>query len=117
VLEGDPKQIEAFMGAAELDVIGTEDQGGLMGKSLSLVEAIVPEESRVVGRTMLGLRLIQRHGVTLLGISRQGRRFRERVAPADQGRRRAAADRARQEHRRRQPSGSGFCRWKTAGLR
>ncbi|GAB5462529.1 SLC13 family permease [Hoeflea alexandrii] len=79
VLEGDPKQIEAFMGAAELDVIGTEDQGGLMGKSLSLVEAIVPEESSVVGRTMLGLRLIQRHGVTLLGISRQGRRFRERV--------------------------------------
>jgi di/tricarboxylate transporter len=80
VLEGDPKQIEAFMGAAELDVIGTEDQGGLMGKSLSLVEAIVPEESSVVGRTMLGLRLIQRHGVTLLGISRQGRRFRERVS-------------------------------------
>jgi di/tricarboxylate transporter len=79
VLEGDPKQIEAFMGAAELDVIGTEDQGGLMGKSLSLVEAIVPEESSVVGRTMLGLRLIQRHGVTLLGLSRQGRRFRERV--------------------------------------
>jgi hypothetical protein len=28
---------------------------------------------------MLGLRLIQRHGVTLLGVSRQGRRFRERV--------------------------------------
>jgi hypothetical protein len=30
---GDPKQIEAFMGAAELDVIGTEEHGGLMGKS------------------------------------------------------------------------------------
>ncbi|MCY0092695.1 SLC13 family permease [Hoeflea ulvae] len=79
VLEGDPKQIEAFMGAAELNTIGTEEHGGLMGKSLSLVEAIVPEEASVVGRTMLGLRLIQRHGVTLLGISRQGRRFRERV--------------------------------------
>ncbi|PHR18557.1 MAG: SLC13 family permease [Hoeflea sp.] len=80
VLEGDPKQIEAFMGAAELDAIGTEEHGGLMGKSLSLVEAIVPEESSAVGRTMLGLRLIQRHGVTLLGISRQGQRFRERVS-------------------------------------
>tara|TARA_R110002050_G_scaffold279735_2_gene426491 strand:- start:6196 stop:7962 length:1767 start_codon:yes stop_codon:yes gene_type:complete len=80
VLEGDPKQIEAFMGAADLDAIGTEEHGGLMGKSLSLVEAIVPEEATVVGRTMLGLRLIQRHGVTLLGISRQGRRFRERVS-------------------------------------
>lgn len=80
VLEGDPKQIEAFMGAADLDAIGTEEHGGLMGKSLSLVEAIVPEEATVVGRTMLGLRLIQRHGVTLLGLSRQGKRFRERVS-------------------------------------
>ncbi|AKI03030.1 di-/tricarboxylate transporter [Hoeflea sp. IMCC20628] len=80
VLEGDPKQIEAFMGAAELDVTGTEEHKGLMGKSLSLVEAIVPEEANVVGRTMLGMRLVQRHGVTLLGISRQGRRFRERVS-------------------------------------
>ena len=80
VLEGDPKQIEAFMGAADLDAIGTEEHGGLMGKSLSLVEAIVPEEASVVGRTMLGLRLIQRHGVTLLGLSRQGKRFRERVS-------------------------------------
>lgn len=80
VLEGDPKQIEAFMGAAELEAVGTEEHKGLMGKSLSLVEAIVPEEANVVGRTMLGMRLIQRHGVTLLGISRQGRRFRERVS-------------------------------------
>jgi len=80
VLEGDPKQIEAFMGAAELDAVGTEEHKGLMGKSLSLVEAIVPEEANVVGRTMLGMRLIQRHGVTLLGLSRQGQRFRERVS-------------------------------------
>ena len=80
VLEGDPKQIEAFMGAAELEAVGTEEHKGLMGKSLSLVEAIVPEEANVVGRTMLGMRLIQRHGVTLLGISRQGKRFRERVS-------------------------------------
>ncbi|KGF67141.1 potassium transporter TrkA [Hoeflea sp. BAL378] len=79
VLEGDPKQIEALMGAAELDAVGTEEHESLMGKSLSLVEAIVPEEAHVVGRTMNALRLIQRHGVTLLGVSRQGTRFRERV--------------------------------------
>ena len=80
VLEGDPKQIEAFMGAADLDAVGTEGHDGLMGKSLSLVEAIVPVDAHVVGRSMLGLRLIQRHGVTLLGVSRQGKRFRERVS-------------------------------------
>lgn len=78
-LEGDPKQIEAFMGAAELDTVGAEQHGGLLGKSLSLVEVIVPEDARIVGRTTAGLRLVQKHGVTLLGVSRQGRRFRERV--------------------------------------
>ncbi|MDF1607555.1 SLC13 family permease [Hoeflea sp. YIM 152468] len=80
VLEGDPKQIEAFIGAAELDAIETSDHDGLMGKSLSLVEAIVPADANVVGRSVEGLRLTQRHGVKLLGISRQGKRFRERVS-------------------------------------
>lgn len=79
VLEGDPKQIEAFMGAAELDTVGSDKHGGLIGRSMSLVEAIVPEDARVVGRNTLGMRLVQRHGVTLLGVSRQGKRFRERV--------------------------------------
>ncbi len=78
-LEGDPKQIEAFMGAAGLDTIGAEEHGGLLGKSLSLVEVIVPEDARIVGRTTAGLRLVRKHGVTLLGVSRQGKRFRERV--------------------------------------
>jgi di/tricarboxylate transporter len=79
VLEGDPKQIEAFMGAAELDVVGTEKHGGLLGRSLSLVEAIVPEDASIVGRTTQSMRLVQRHGVTLLGVSRQGKKFRDRV--------------------------------------
>jgi uncharacterized protein with PhoU and TrkA domain len=48
-------------------------------KSLSLVEAIVPDGARIVGRSTAGLRLLSRHGVTLLGVSREGKRFRERV--------------------------------------
>ncbi len=79
VLEGDPKAIEAFMGAAELDFAGSEKHGGLRGQSLSLIEAIVPEDSRIAGRTSMDLRLLYRHGVTLLGVSRQGKRFRDRV--------------------------------------
>jgi di/tricarboxylate transporter len=79
VLEGDPKQIEALMGAAELEAIGAEKHGGLLGRSLSLVEAIVPEDARLVGRTTETLRLVGRYGVTLLGVSRQGKKFRDRV--------------------------------------
>lgn len=79
VLEGEPKAIEAFIGAAELNTSASEKHGGIRGQSLVLVEAIVPDNARMVGRTALDLRLLYRRGVTLLGVSRQGKRFRERV--------------------------------------
>jgi di/tricarboxylate transporter len=80
VLEGDPKSIEAFLGAAQLDFIGKDrHESGISSGSLKLSEAIVPEGARVEGRTSDELRLLTRHGVTLLGVSRQGKRFRDRV--------------------------------------
>ncbi|WP_299377356.1 SLC13 family permease, partial [uncultured Kiloniella sp.] len=80
VLEGDPKSIEAFLGSAELDFAGKEKhEHGLTSSSLKLAEAIVPEGARIEGRSSNSLRLLSRHGVTLLGVSRQGKRFRERV--------------------------------------
>lgn len=79
VLEGNSKSIEAFIGAAQLSAPGQDKHGGLTGKSMTLVEAVVPHESRMIGRTAHEMRLIQRRGVTLLGLSRQGKRFRQRV--------------------------------------
>jgi di/tricarboxylate transporter len=80
VVEGDPKSIEAFFGSAELSFAGEEKhQVGLTSPSLVLTEAIVPDSSRITGRCSYDLRLLTRHGITLLGVSRQGRRFRERV--------------------------------------
>ncbi|MEH6606942.1 MAG: SLC13 family permease [Pseudomonadales bacterium] len=80
VLEGDPKSIETFLGAAQLDFIGRDrHEGGISSGSLKLSEAIVPDGARVEGRTSDELRLLTRHGVTLLGVSRQGERFRDRV--------------------------------------
>ncbi len=40
---------------------------------------VVPEGARIAGRSALSLRLLARFGITLLGISRQGRRFADRV--------------------------------------
>ncbi|MEM1288052.1 MAG: SLC13 family permease [Pseudomonadota bacterium] len=79
VLEGNPEAIESFMGAIELDFSGSEKHGGLRGGSLSLIEAIVPDDARIVGRSENDVRLLYRHGVTLLGVSRGGKRFRDRV--------------------------------------
>lgn len=80
VLEGKPKAIEAFMGAADLTFAGSEKHDlGLRGDTMSLIEAIVPDSARIAGRSAISLRLLYRHGVTLLGVSRQGKRFRDRV--------------------------------------
>jgi di/tricarboxylate transporter len=79
VLEGDPKAIEAFMGAADLDFAGSERHGGLRGANLKLIEAIVPDGARIANRSEMEVRLLSRHGVTLLGVSREGKRFRDRV--------------------------------------
>jgi di/tricarboxylate transporter len=80
VLEGDPKSIEAFLGSAALGFAGEEKhESGLTSPSLALIETIVPDSSRIVGRCSYDLRLLTRHGITLLGVSRQGTRFRDRV--------------------------------------
>lgn len=84
VVEGDPKAIEAFMGAAKLEFAGSDKhKGGLTGGSLSLREAIVPDGARIVGRTAFSLSLLHGHGVTLLGVSRRGRRVHARVRHLD----------------------------------
>ena len=80
VIEGDPKAIEAFMGKADLDFTGTEEhEEGLSGGGLTLMEVIIPDGARVAGRTAAGLGLLRRWDVGLIGLSRQGRRVRERV--------------------------------------
>ena len=80
VVEGEPKSIEAFLGQADLDFAGSEKHGGgVTSPGLVLVEAIVPETSRIAGRTARRLKLLYSHSVTLLGVSRSGQRFRDRV--------------------------------------
>ena len=80
VVEGDPKSIEAFMGQAGLEFAGSEKhQGGVVAPGLMLSEVIVPDGARIDGRTSRSLKLLSRHAVTLLGVSRGGQRFRDRV--------------------------------------
>ncbi len=80
VLEAAPKAIDEFVGKLKLEYVGQEQHStGLAGEDLSLMEVVVPPGARIEGRSALSLRLLYNHGVTLLGVSRQGRRFRERV--------------------------------------
>jgi di/tricarboxylate transporter len=78
VLEAHPDRIDAALGALELDYVGAGSKS-LADEYLGLVEAVVPEDARLVGRSAGAFRLLYRYGVGLVGIARGGQRFRERV--------------------------------------
>jgi di/tricarboxylate transporter len=80
VLQAAPDAIEGLVGALKLKYAGTVGKDGVFaGEDMSLLEVVVPQGARLAGRSALSLKLLYRHGVTLLGISRQGRRFTDRV--------------------------------------
>ena len=79
VIEAKAEAIDAFVGALKLEYVGSEQHNAVTGEGTSLIEVVVPEGARIEGRSALGVQLLYRHGVTLLGVSRQGRAFRDRV--------------------------------------
>ncbi|MCP4076982.1 MAG: SLC13 family permease [Gammaproteobacteria bacterium] len=79
VLEAGPKAIESFASSVKLSYSRSEKHTGTLAGTLSMVETTVPVESRITGRCALDLRLLYRHGIMLLGVSREGKPFRDRV--------------------------------------
>jgi di/tricarboxylate transporter len=79
VLEAHPDAIDRLVGALKLEYVRPENPAAVAGEDLSLIEVVVPEGARIDGRSAQSLRLLHRHDVTLLGVSRQGKRFRDRV--------------------------------------
>jgi len=79
VIKAGADAIDQFVGSLKLEYVGSENQSGLVGDDVSLMEIVVPEDARIAGRSAYGVRLLYRHGVTLLGVSRQGRTVRERL--------------------------------------
>ena len=81
VLKATPEGIEAIVGALGLQYARKKStEGGVFtSDDASLLEVVVPQGARIDGRSSRSLRLMYRHGVTLLGVSRQGKRFIKRV--------------------------------------
>lgn len=80
VVEASPQAIEELTGSFGLEYAGSEKYSGTLDTTdMGLIEVVVPLGSRIDGRSAISLRLLYRHGVTLLGVSRRGRPFRKRV--------------------------------------
>ncbi|MCH7538491.1 MAG: SLC13 family permease [Proteobacteria bacterium] len=78
VIEASPDSLEEALGALGLEYIGS-GEGQLGADDLLLTEAVVQETSRLAARSAMSLRLLYRYRVALVGVSRQGQRFRENV--------------------------------------
>lgn len=79
LLEGGPEAIEQFLGASGLKYSGADKHSGLVGEAAAMSEVVVTSSSPIIGRSAINFGLLRRFGVTLLGVSRQGRKFRARV--------------------------------------
>jgi di/tricarboxylate transporter len=78
VVEADPENIESVLGSMGLEYLGT-GVAALEGEDLTLSEVVVPESSRLGGRSTASFKLLYRYGAALVGVSRRGRRFRDNV--------------------------------------
>ncbi len=80
VVEAKPQAIEELSGLIGVEFVGSEKhEGKLVSAETGFMEVVVPAGARIEGRSALNLRLLYRHNVTLMGISRQGQRIVERV--------------------------------------
>jgi di/tricarboxylate transporter len=78
VVEANPSNIEELLGEMKFEYVGS-GVAQLKEENLLLSEVVVPETSRLNGRSTSSLRLLYRYGVALVGVSRGGKRFRDHV--------------------------------------
>ncbi len=78
VIEASPDSLEEAIGSLGLEYVG-KGEGSLESDDLTLIEVVVRESSRLVGRSAMSLRLLYRYQVALVGVSRQGTRIRQNI--------------------------------------
>ena len=78
VIEANPESIDTLLGSMGLEYVGS-GLTALQDEDLQLSELVVPPSSNLAGRSTASLRLLYRYGVALVGVSRQGVRFRDNV--------------------------------------
>ncbi len=80
ILQASPSAIDEVVGALGLGYHPkSSGDDSAAEEDLAMLEVVVPSEARIEGRSAMSLKLLGRQGVLLVGVSRQGKRFSERV--------------------------------------
>ena len=78
VIEASPDSLEEAIGTFGLEYVG-KGLGQLQSDDLELTELVISESSRLAGRSAMSVRLLYRYRVALVGVSRQGKQFRQKI--------------------------------------
>jgi di/tricarboxylate transporter len=79
IIEVSSDSIDPLVGELGLEYVRRATDDGNDSADLTLIEVAVPQGARIEGRSAQSMRLLASHDVTLLGVSREGRPFREQV--------------------------------------
>ncbi len=84
VLECDPHVLESVVARAGLELVGSEgfDKKALGSAEVTTLEAVVSAGSRLIGASLIELKLRERYGMNVLAMSRRGRRMAARLRRA-----------------------------------
>jgi di/tricarboxylate transporter len=81
ILEASPEALDTVLADLKLEKVGRGAEDSEDGKrmTMSLTEAVVQHQSRIVGRTAASLRLRRRYSVNLIAVARAGEEFHGRL--------------------------------------
>jgi di/tricarboxylate transporter len=79
VVDASVEAIDEFVGVLKLEAPGQDNLEEGDDRDVTLLEVVVPRDSRLDGRSVSAIGLGRWYGVTVLGVSRKGKRFRDRV--------------------------------------
>lgn len=80
IIETSPEQLKTMMQNKYLEVIGdTQPAEIIQAESMAIVEAVVPQGSRMENRSANSMRLRNRFDINIVGISREGTYIKERI--------------------------------------
>lgn len=81
VVEAEPEELQLIEEKSGFKLAGGEKSARKLAdaEDLQLVEAVVRAESLLVNRTVAQMRLLDRHGLHLLAVAREGGRLRQRL--------------------------------------
>ena len=72
ILSGDPEALERVVAGDRLKLAGEDEEGAKRGDDIGVIEAVVTNDSALIGRTAGRLLMRERLGINLIAISRAG---------------------------------------------